>query len=290
MADKDPITTTPKPILGAVKRLLRPLVRLLITKGMGLPNLVELLKEVYVEVALSEFPTEGKKQSDSSVSILTGVHRKDVKRLRSKKDKGPQAPRSLSLHALRTSRWVGAKETVDKKGRPIPLPRQAESPGAPSFDSLVAGVSTDVRPRAVLDEWLRLGIASLDKEERVVLNQLAFVPQKGLEEKAFYFGRNIHDHVAAASHNLLGEGNPQLERSVHYSALTPESAALLAEAAERAGMEALLDINRKALELSAQDKGKENATRRINFGLYFYKGASSFKSLRPEDESEDSET
>ncbi len=290
MADKDPITTTPKPILGAVKRLLRPLVRLLITKGMGLPNLVELLKEVYVEVALSEFPTEGKKQSDSSVSILTGVHRKDVKRLRSKKDKGPQAPRSLSLHALLISRWVGAKETVDKKGRPIPLPRQAESPGAPSFDSLVAGVSTDVRPRAVLDEWLRLGIASLDKEERVVLNQLAFVPQKGLEEKAFYFGRNIHDHVAAASHNLLGEGNPQLERSVHYSALTPESAALLAEAAERAGMEALLDINRKALELSAQDKGKENATRRINFGLYFYKGASSFKSLRPEDESEDSET
>ncbi len=290
MADKDPIATTPKPLLGAVKRLLRPLVRLLITKGMGLPNLVELLKEVYVEVALSEFPTQGRKQSDSGVSILTGVHRKDVKRLRGLKDKGPQAPRSLSINAQLIARWVGSKETTDKKGRPIPLPRQPESPGDVSFDSLVAGISTDVRPRAVLDEWLRLGIAQMDKNERVVLNQLAFVPQKGLEEKAFYFGRNIHDHVAAASHNLLGEGNPQLERSVHYSALTPESAAVLAEAAERAGMEALLDVNRLALELSAQDKGKENATRRINFGLYFYKGASSFKSLRPEDESEDSET
>jgi hypothetical protein len=290
MADKDPISTTPKPLIGAVKRLLRPLVRLLITKGMGLPNLVELLKEVYVEVALNEFPTAGKKQSDSSVSILTGVHRKDVKRLRALKDKGPQAPRSLSINAQLIGRWVGSKDTTDKKGRPIPLPRQPESAGAPSFDSLVAGISTDVRPRAVLDEWLRLGIAQMDNEERVVLNQLAFVPQKGLEEKAFYFGRNIHDHVAAASHNLLGEGNPQLERSVHYSALTPESAAVLAEAAERAGMEALLDINRMALELSAQDKGKDTATRRINFGLYFYKGASSFKSLRPEDESEDSET
>ena len=290
MADRETIATTPKPLVGAVKRLLRPLVRLLISKGMGLPALVDLLKEVYVEVALSEFPTAGKKQSDSSVSILTGVHRKDVKRLRGKRDKGPQAPRSLSISALLIGRWVGSKETTDKKGRPIPLPRQAESPGAPSFDSLVAGVSTDVRPRAVLDEWLRLGIAQLDKEGRVVLNQLAFVPQKGLEEKAFYLGRNIHDHIAAATHNLLGEGNPQLERSVHYSALTPESAAVLAEAAERAGMEALLDINRLALELSAEDKGKENATRRINFGLYFYKGASSFKSLRPDSESEDSET
>lgn len=288
MPEKDPIATTPKLLIGAVKRLLRPLVRLLIAKGMGLPALTEVLKQVYVDVALNEFPTEGKKATDSGVSILTGVHRKDVKRLRSLKDKGPQAPRSVSIGAQMISRWVGSAETTDRKGRPLPLPRQAESPGAPSFDALVAGISTDVRPRAVLDEWLRLRIAHLDTEDRVVLNQLAFVPQKGLEEKAFYFGRNIHDHMAAAAHNLLGEGNPQLERSVHYSSLTPESAAALAEAAERAGMEALLDINRLALDLANKDQGKENATRRVNFGLYFYKGATTFKNLRPETEASES--
>ncbi len=292
MPDKDTIaSTTPKVLIGAVKRLLRPLVRLLISKGMGLPALTEVLKQVYVDVALTEFPSHGKKTAtDSGVSILTGVHRKDVKRLRSLKDKGPQAPRSVSIGAQMVSRWVGDSRTTDSKGRPLPLPRQAESPGGPSFDALVAGISTDVRPRAVLDEWLRLGIAHLDTQERVVLNQLAFVPQKGLEEKAFFLGRNIHDHIAAATHNLLGEGNPQLERSVHYSALTPESAAALAEAAERAGMEALLDINRLALDLANKDKGKENATRRVNFGLYFYKGAATFKNLRPETESEDSDS
>jgi len=288
MPEKDSIATTPKPVVAAVKRLLRPLVRLLISKGMGLPALMDVLKQVYVDVALSEFPTQGKKQTDSSISILTGVHRKDVKRLRALKDKGPQAPRSISIGGQLVARWVGSPETTDRKGRPLPLPRQAESPGQPSFDALVAGISTDVRPRAVLDEWLRLGIAHLDKEDRVVLNHLAFVPQKGLEEKAFYLGRNIHDHIAAASHNLLGEGNPQLERSVHYSELTPESAAAVAEAAEKAGMEALLDVNRLALELAAKDKGKENATRRINFGLYFFKGTATFKGLRVEDESDKS--
>jgi len=289
MPEKDAISPTPKPLVGAVKRLLRPLVRLLISKGMGLPALTELLKQVYVDVALSEFPSEGKKQTDSGISILTGVHRKDVKRLRTQKDKGPATPRSVSIGGQMVARWVGSAETTDRKGRPLPLPRQAESPGAPSFDALVAGISTDVRPRAVLDEWLRLGIAHMDKEDRVVLNHLAFVPQKGLEEKAFYFGRNIHDHFAAAAHNLLGEGNPQLERSVHYSALTPESAAALAQAAEQTGMEALLSINRMALELAEKDKGKENATRRINFGLYFYKGSTTFKKLRLDDESEDSD-
>lgn len=290
MPEKDTISTTPKPLVSAVKRLLRPVVRLLISKGMGLPALTEVLKEVYVDVALREFPTQGKKQTDSSISILTGVHRKDVKRLRTKKDRGPQAPRSVSIGAQLVARWVGSPETTDKKGRPLPLPRQAESAGGPSFDALVAGVSTDVRPRAVLDEWLRLGIAHLDKDERVVLNQLAFVPQKGFEEKAFYLGRNVHDHVAAAAHNLLGEGNPQLERSVHYSGLTSESAKELAAESERVGMEALLEINRLALHLISQDKGKENATRRINFGLYFYKGAATTSSLQIETESEDSET
>jgi hypothetical protein len=289
MPDKEIMSTTPKPVVGAVKRLLRPLVRLLISKGMGLPTLTELLKEVYVDVATHEFTTTGKKQTDSGISILTGVHRKDVKRLRAKRDKGPRAPRSISIGAQMVARWVGSAETTDRKGRPLPLPRHADSPDKPSFDALVAGISTDVRPRAVLDEWLRLGIAHLDKDERVVLNHFAFVPQKGLEEKAFYLGRNIHDHIAAASHNLLGEGNPQLERSVHYSALTPDSAAKIADAAQKAGMEALLEINRMALELAAHDKGKENATRRINFGLYFYKGATDSKSLQVDDESEDSD-
>ena len=139
-----------------------------------------------------------------------------------------------------------------------------------------------------MDEWLRLGIAHLDTEGRVVLNRLAFVPEKGFEEKAFYLGRNVHDHLAAAAHNLLEEGEPQLERSVHYTALTGESAAILAEAAERVGMQALLDINRLALDLVAKDKGKESATKRVNFGLYFHKGLSNFKTARPEDESEDS--
>lgn len=291
MPEKALPATVPKPLISAMKRLLRPLVRLLISRGMGLPALTDLLKQVYVDVALTEFPTAGKKQTDSSISILTGVHRKDVKRLRTaRRERLPQAPRSVSIGAQLVGRWVGSPETTDSAGLPLPLPRQAKTPGGPSFDALVAGISTDVRPRAVLDEWLRLGIAHVDKDDRVVLNQMAFVPQKGFGEKAFYLGRNIHDHIAAASHNLLGEGNPQLERSVHYSALTPESAAILAKAAERAGMEAMLEINRLALDLAAKDKNKDTATKRINFGLYFYKGADASSSLQVDGESEDSDT
>lgn len=284
MPPQEPIAGLPKPLISAVRRLLRPFARLLIAKGVGLAALTELLKEAYVDVALNEFPVDGKKQTDSRVSLLTGVHRKDVKRLRERATEKMAAPRSIGLGAQIVSRWLGSKDTTDKKGQPLALPRKSESRATPSFDSLVSDVSKDVRPRALLDEWLRLGVARMDDDGRVVLNKLAFVPEKGFEEKAFYFGRNIHDHLAATAHNLLEEGNPKLERSVHYTGLSEESAAELAQAAERTGMKALLEMNRLALELSEKDKGRATATRRINFGLYFFDGAANFNNLRPDSE------
>jgi hypothetical protein len=284
MPASEPIAGLPKPLISALRRLLRPLVRLLIAKGVGLVALTELLKEAYVDVAANEFPVDGKKQTDSRISLITGVHRKDVKRLRDRPTEKMAAPRSVGLGAQIVARWLGSKTTTDKKGRPLPLPRKA-GPGQPAFDSLVAGVSKDVRPRALLDEWLRLGVAHLDKEGHVNLNRRAFVPEKGFEEKAFYFGRNIHDHLAATAHNLLDEGNPTLERSVHYTGLSEDSARELATAAERTGMTALLEMNRLALALSEKDKGKATATRRINFGLYFFDGAANFNNLRPDSDS-----
>jgi hypothetical protein len=277
MTTDDSLSAPAKPLIAAIKRLMRPLVRLLIAKGVTLPAMTELLKDVYVSVAVHDVDPGTKGPSDSRVSVMTGVHRKDVKRLRTVAPEEVLAPRSVGIGAQVVSRWLGSSATTDSQGRPRPLPRQSET--GPSFDKLVESVSTDVRPRAVLDDWIRLGVARLDAEGLVHLNQAAFIPQKGFEEKSFYFGRNVGDHIAATAHNLLEEGNPLLERSVHYSGLTEESAKQLADAAERAGMQALLALNRMALELAERDAGRANATNRINFGLYFHKGTSSFKDL-----------
>ncbi|MBL8630081.1 MAG: hypothetical protein JNM81_10660, partial [Rhodospirillaceae bacterium] len=173
--------TPPKALISAVKRLMRPLVRLLIAKGFGLPSFIELVKEVYVSVAEDEFPTVGKRQTDSRISLLTGVHRKDVKRLRGAQPEAFTAPRSVGLSPLVVARWLNGTATTDANGQPLPLPRQAESPAQPSFDGLVESVSKDIRPRALLDEWLRLGVARLDVQDRVVLNRAAFIPEKGFD-------------------------------------------------------------------------------------------------------------
>ena len=263
--------SAPASVTAAVRRLLRPLVRLLLDQRITFPLLTGLLKDAYVEVAESDFALEGKQQTTTRVSLLTGIHRKDVKRLRESPPGEDAIPRAASLGAQLVGRWMGAAEYLDAEGQPLALPRLAAASEGPSFESLVASVSTDIRPRAVLDEWLRLEAVHLDEEDRVILNVGAFVPSGGFDERAFFLGRNLRDHIAAGAHNLRG-GTPTMpERSVFYDGLTPESLRELGELSERLGMQALQEVNRRAVALQEHDSDAAGACQRMTFGMYFYR-------------------
>ena len=258
-------------LVRALRHLLQPLVRVLLRHQITFPYLSALLKGVYVEVGEHELAGASGPASASRLSLLTGIHRKDIRRLREEPSEGYAPPRAVSLGARLVARWTAAPEFLDAKGRPRPLTRTAGDPQrGPCFDELVASVSTDIRPRAVLDEWLRLGIIELDADDRVRLAADAFVPSKGFDEKAHYFGRNLHDHLAAAGHNLGGEGAPLLERSVYYDGLTEGSVAELAALSEKLGMEALQAVNSRALKLQRKDT-KRHGNLRMNFGIYFFR-------------------
>jgi len=261
-------------LITALRHLLRPLVRLLVARGFTYPMLADLLKQIYVDTADRDFRLAGAPPTDSRVSLISGVHRKDVRRLRGATAPDEEAiPDTVALGAQLAAAWTTQPEFVDSKGRPRRLARLASQGGRRSFEALVASVSSDIRARSVLDEWLRLGVVELDKEDRVVLRAAAFVPARGFDEKAFYFGHNLHDHLAAAAHNLLREGPPFLERSVHYDALGPRSEAELAALSEEAGTVALQAINRKAIACEARDRSDPAPKRRFTFGIYFFSAA-----------------
>lgn len=278
-----PPGTPPPALVQALRRLLRPLVRLLLRHQATYPFLASLLKSVYVEIAEREFGIHGKAQTTSRVSLLTGIHRKDVKRLRETPVDLDAPPGNVSLGAQLVLRWTASPEYLDGVGHPRPLPRLAAEGDAPSFESLVASVSKDIRARAVLDEWLRLGVARLDERDRVVLVVEAFVPESGFDEKSYFLGRNVHDHLAAAVHNLSGDVPPLLERSVYYAGLSPESVDELAELGERVGMEALQTVNRRALVLQERDADRPDGDQRMNLGVYFFREAGDSEGARDDD-------
>lgn len=254
----------------AVRRLLRPLVRLLIERQVTFPALTTWLRSLYVEVAEHELAIQGRRQTDSRISLLTGIHRKDIKRLRRAlaDDRFPSPV--VALGALLVSRWVGDPDYLDANGEARALPRLAGDGDEVSFESLVLSVNRDIPPRSVLDEWIRLGVAEIDEDDRVRLCAASFVPERGLDEKIHFFGRNARDHLAAGVHNILGEGEPFLDRSVYYDDLTPESAAELAGLARQKGAEAIRDVNQLALRLQEQDREVEGSTHRMTFGSYFF--------------------
>ncbi|NKB45575.1 MAG: hypothetical protein GKS03_14990 [Alphaproteobacteria bacterium] len=251
---------------------MRPLIRALIGQGMTFPYLSNLLKAVYVDVARTDFPVDESEPSVSRLSVLTGLQRKDVNRILYSPPPDRTPPPSVSLSARLIGIWTGDPKYIDGDGSPSALPKTSEDSDAASFDSLMRAVSTDIRAKVILDEWVRLEVVSIDNAGMVTLNQGAFVPSKGFDEKAYYLGRNVADHMATSVHNLLDDGEPLFERAVYYDRLTPKSVELLRERAREVGMEALLELNKDALALADKDEGDANATERMSLGLYYYDG------------------
>ena len=279
--------TPPHIVLTGVLRLLRPLVRLLLQHGVPYTAFAAALKPVFVEAARAELAAKGKAQTDSAVTLLSGVHRRDIRELTrgvvaaqaaaegttgTAPDSSPPAPAlphlPLGLVGQVVARWMSESTFTGRKGRPRALPRSGSDV---SFDALVARISSDVRPRAMLDEMLRLGVAQEDGDQvRLELSGLA--PRQGLAEGAALMADNLHDHAEAAAANLRGDGN-FLEQALYVDEITEASAAAVHKAAVAAWKQAFKTVAAEANARFDADAGAlpaEERKHRARFGVYFY--------------------
>jgi Family of unknown function (DUF6502) len=258
-------------LLSAVRPVLRPVVRLMIACGATFPAAADLLRRLFVEVAQAGLPPE--EQTDSRVSVLTGVHRKELRRLREEGPAESEAPPpSLTLASQIIARWLGAPPFADQRRRPRALPRLGQD--GPSFETLVQSVTRDVRPRTILDELQAQGLVTVDTRDRVHLQAAAYLPAPGRDEQLFYFGRNLRDHAAAAAANVAATGKaPFFDRSLHYDRLTPEAADALEAAARKAAEALLLDLNRLAIRLVEEGGEAPDGApgARVNVGVFVFK-------------------
>ena len=266
----------PVRLIDAVRRIMRPLARLLISHQLTYPLLIRILKSVYVEVAAAEFRAGSTPLSDSRINLLTGIHRKEIKNLRKQPATSERPAAAASRGARLVAEWLGSERFAGAGGKPRALPLKTTDANAPGFDTLVAEVCRqDIRPRVILDEWIQLGVARLDGDH-VVLNSGAFTPDHGFDEKIFFFGNNLRDHIAAGADNLRGRESPHFDRSVYYDGLGPGSIAELEQLAGELGMQALTKLNRRALALRKADAARDTGSTRnepryrINFGVFNY--------------------
>ena len=260
-------------VLQAALAMLVPLARWLVRNGVHYAAFAPALKGVFIEAARRELSDAGAKLTDSAVSVLSGVHRRDIRDSRAARDAGGDTGSRLktpSVVSQAFTRWVTDPAYRDKRNRPMALPRSGP---APSFDTLARLVSSDVHPRTLLAEMQRLDLLEDQgegAEAKVRLRVQAFLPQQGFDDDAAIFSANVAYHIAAAAHNLGTTEGRFLERSMYGSGLTPQSIAALGDSARALWDVAFEQIVREATQRYEGDRALPDAHMRMRFGVYYY--------------------
>jgi hypothetical protein len=260
----------PSEVGQAVAAVRRPAIRLLLDSGIEYPRLAAELKPLLIDQARAELERAGQATTDSAVSLLSGVHRKDVRTWR-ETGRPAAAPKPVAASARVFARWLTDAEYRATDGAARALPRTGP---APSFEALVRAVTQDVHPFTVLQELIRLGAASVEVEgerEMVVPARRDFVAAAGSREALELLAASLADHTAAAVSNLLG-ADPTLEQSVFAAGITAESAQRLHALARALWARARHEIIEEATRLYEADRERPDARSRVRFGSYFWSG------------------
>jgi Family of unknown function (DUF6502) len=209
----------------SLARLLRPLVRVLLRNGTTYRAFTEMAKSAYVSVAAEdEFCIPRRKQSDSRIAVITGLTRKDVRRLRA-----PGSGRDADVGSAMASHNRAARVVEgwanDPTYRDADGPRCLSMEGPSSFAELVRRYSGDAPPRAVLDELERVGVAQRVGSSSVALIASRYDPIRNESEDLRRLGEGAGRVLEALDADLAGrEGASSVRWVESTSAVTDEAA------------------------------------------------------------------
>ena len=94
-------------LVHTLRKVLKPLVRILFRAGVRIDEFIELLRGIYVEIVINDAAALDQSVSTGRISILTGVPKRDVERLVSSEDlvENSEANRQWLALAAILHRW-----------------------------------------------------------------------------------------------------------------------------------------------------------------------------------------
>lgn len=249
-----------------------PLARLAVARGVPHAPVDELLRAAFVAAAHAAHPTLPEHRRVSRVSAATGINRREVLRLATTAGAAPAPVKSHASEAF--AHWTTHPAYTDKRGRPRRLPRVAADADTPSFDSLARAVTRDMHPRSLLEELLRLGLATVDaKRDTVALVRDAFVPRGDEARMLGFLSANVGDHLSAAVSNVLADGPAHFEQAMFASGLSEQSLVTLRSAIGAQWRRLTAELVPQLEKMFAADQAEgapAAADQRIRIGLFTY--------------------
>lgn len=260
-------------LVDAVRRLLRPVVRQLLYWEITYPVLDDLLRSLFVEVAENDLSLPHKRQTDSRISLVTGIHRKEIARLRGRPPLERAQVRLEETIVTRViGRWIAGPPYADRSRRAKVLPYEADGARAPSFTRLVGEAGFDGPARSVLDEMMRGGSARVLADGGVELVREANLSVRGADGKLQLLGTDPGEIFSTIVHNIESPESPWFHRKVVYDNVGSDALPALRDGARASGEVLVREVN-SLLAASDRDRNPEapgGRRTRVVVATYWY--------------------
>lgn len=270
MTDSASQQTRQSALLRNLRKVMRPLVRILLRNGIDCVSVEEEIRRVYAGVAMNEFALQGRKPTVSRAATLTGLSRKEVSRLLQMGDQVDTQPVSQNRAASVVAGWVRDPDFQDGRGEPRPLSMDDVGGG---FPALVKRYSRDVPPITVLDELVRVGAAERLPDGRARLLARSYVPTRDDAAKLEFLGTDARHLIETIAHNITHSGaDARYQRKVLYDDVPVELAERFRHLAAERCQALLEELDRV---LSNYDRGANPAVsgegrRLTGVGMFYF--------------------
>lgn len=186
-------------VLDAFLLIMRPIARILLRYGISHREFSEIAKTAFVDIASSDFGLRGRQTNISRVAVMTGLTRKEVKRVR---DEIAGGERSISVKTTPISdvlhQWYAHVDFTDKDGKPIDLPFSGPSG---SFTSLVKAYGGDVPAGAMRTEMIRVGVIRQEPNDELRVVSRTMRPDSDHDRLMTMLVHGGYAHLSNIAHN-----------------------------------------------------------------------------------------
>ena len=260
-------------LLSAFKVLLRPLVRILLRHGISFAEFADILKAVYVEIAVTEFKVDGKRGTKSRIAVITGLTRKEVSRVVEVAGAENQGAKSnLNRVARVLAGWHTDPDFIGPYGMPLEVRYEDGGLSAVTFSTLVRRYSGDMSPRSMLDELMRVGAVVETEPGWLKVLRRVYEPQTLAQDNFERVGEVVKNFVDTVDFNLQKEklGAGRFERIVYSpEGIRNEDMPRFDRYIKERCQALLEEIDNWIAQLEVPEKGNKNVTH-TGIGIYHY--------------------
>ncbi len=253
---------------NSLRKILQAIIKTLLRNGMSYGEFDLIARKSFVDVAFRDFAQPGKKQTISNVAILTGLNRKEVKKMHETDGQDIGADGRQYNRVVRVlGGWINDPRFLRKDGEP----RDLDYEGKNSFSELVRDYSGDMPVAAMQKVLLRSGNISFSDGNRVRLLSHAYLPSDDAEEKLTILGTDTSELIETIEYNLTAAPQDlRFQRKASNQNVAPAAIPEIKRFMRRKGQAFLEEVD---LYLSQHESSDDSAVE-IGISVFYHESAS----------------